>query len=683
VEFLHHRVFHLGRRRGAAPLMPRKDWLQAGLIAVLLFALYAATAPRTVALEDDGLFVMGAYYLGIGHPPGYPLFMMIGKLFTYLPFGSVAYRVHLVSALFGALSCAVLWLCARSLVEGRLPAYLAAFGLGLSPVFWSQSIIAEVYTLNTFFFLTLTLLALRGAPLTWLALVFGLSLSNHWPLMGLATPAFLALLWPRRAELLRRLPQLAALAALGLAPYAWMVVRSWSWLPISYSGPLDSFAEVWHVLSRQDFSGVDQSVSANWLDRIRFFQFLGSELLYQFAFVGTLLAAAGCAVQRRRLGTPIALFLTIAFLTPTVLLLLLLGFDYDSVHKHIFHVYPLPAYAVAALWMALGFSWLRERYRLSRAQALAAGVGTLALIGAFGGRENLLGDQEWGARYAQTVLRLLPKDAVLFVRGDFDLSPIGYFYLVEGWRPDIELYHSAGRVFGNRLFHPLRTNAAGAHQVLSEFIDHKQVPVAFTMESYAGHARLDHWLFIEVDKLSRDPRKETLDIPEEAVRFFDASVAAVRDPNAWVAFNQDELRRRYGVLLAQQLPRGATPDARTGRQLALLSRDYFGALGIAEGLIANKNGYSARDATQALDYAARLMPSDATKQHKSKFFYVRALLRLDLGDKPGALRDLQTSLDVWPSADNSAVAPLRDLYRAAGDEKALAQLESRVARKAP
>jgi len=90
-----------------------------------------------------------------------------------------------------------------------------------------------------------------------------------------------------------------------------------------------------------------------------------------------------------------------------------------------------------------------------------------------------------------------------------------------------------------------------------------------------------------------------------------------------------------------------------------------------------------RDATRAIDTAARLMPSDATKQHRSKFFHVRALLRLDLGDRQGAVRDLQTALDVWPAADNDALGVLRGLYRAAGDDKALAALESRMARKAP
>ena len=228
----------------------RADWMQVAGVAAALVALYALTAPRTVALEDDGLFVLSSYYLGIEHPPGYPLFTLLGKLFTRLPFGSVAYRVHLASAFFGALSCAVAWLCARALIEGRLPAYLAAFGLGLSPVFWSQSIIAEVYTLNTFFFLVLVYLGLRVCPpsletgaaggnpriLPWMALVFGLSLSNHWPLMLLVAPAFAILLWPRRIEILRRLPLLALLVVVGLLPYAWMVVLSWAALPISFYG---------------------------------------------------------------------------------------------------------------------------------------------------------------------------------------------------------------------------------------------------------------------------------------------------------------------------------------------------------------------------------------------------------------------------------------------------------------
>src|SRR5437588_5254718 len=160
--------------------------------------------------------------------------------------------------MFGALTCGAAWLCARALVGGRLPAYLAAFALGVSPVFWSQAIIAEVYTLNTFFFLSLVFMGLQAcAPsfqggasadrsrlLPWMALVFGLSLSNHYPLMLLVAPAFLILLWPERKTLLDRFGLLLVLVIVGLVPYAWMVRRSWQPLPISFDGPLESIQEI-------------------------------------------------------------------------------------------------------------------------------------------------------------------------------------------------------------------------------------------------------------------------------------------------------------------------------------------------------------------------------------------------------------------------------------------------------
>ena len=313
--------------------------------------------------------------------------------------------------------------------------------------------------------------------------------------------------------------------------------------------------------------------------------------------------------------------------------------------------------------MAIGFAWVIERYRLAPRPASAAALGTLTLVGAVGGHANLFSDEEWGARYAKTVLSILPKDAVLFVRGDVDLSPIAYFYLVEGWRPDIELYHSAGRVLGNRLFLPLRVSGTQAQDIIHKFIEAKQEPVTFTMETYSAYASRDHWLYVEVDKSSRDPKKITVDIPEEAVRFFEESVASVKEPNAWVAFHQDELRRRYGVLLGERLQRGRQPDARMSRHFELLSANYFGALGLAEGMMYNA-GYSATEVSRLLERAAGLMPNDANKSHKSRYFYVRGALRLDVGDKPGAVRDFQTSLEVWPSPENPAARPLKDALAA-------------------
>lgn len=658
----------------------RTDWLQAGAVALVLFALYAASAPRTVALEDDGLFILSSYFLGVEHPPGYPLFTLMGKLATLVPVGSVAYRVHLLSGLFGGLTAAVLWLCARALMERPLSAYLAALGFGVSPVFWSQALIAEVYTLNTFFVFAVTYLGLTRGSLAAMALLFGLSLSNHWPLMLLVAPAFAVLLWPRRMEMLRRLPLLLGLCGVGLLPYAWMVVLSWTGRVISFDGPLESMAEIWHFVSRAGYAEVDHSPSATWSDRVRFFGFLGGQMLLQFALAGTALAAVGCAVQWREWGARTAAFLTIAFLMPTAVLLLLLNFDYDNLHKHLFHVYPLPAYGVAALWMGLGGAWAAQRLRLPAPHAAAAAMALVAAIAAVGSRSNLLGDYDWARRYAQAVLRTLPKDATVFVRGDPDLNPIAYFHMIEGLRPDITLYQPQGLILGNRLFHPLRTDRESAKARVRALIDREANPVVFTLGPPEGYAQRDRWLHVELDRRSPDPHAVTVELSEEAMRFAEESLLEFAERNPYAEYIQGQLRRHYGMLLGRTLPQRAQADPRIERHLELLQRDFYGALGVTEGLLASGKGRSIERAIRFLEGARDRMPADASKFYQARFFEVRAYVRLEGGDRARAVRDLETALAIWPVPENGAIAALEDLYRQAGDEGALRAMRASLKR---
>jgi len=85
----------------------KDEWFHLLVVFMVIFVVYFWSAPRTVVLEDDGIFILAAYFNGIAHPPGYPLYTLLGHLATYLPFGSVAFRVHLLSAFFG---CACMWL---------------------------------------------------------------------------------------------------------------------------------------------------------------------------------------------------------------------------------------------------------------------------------------------------------------------------------------------------------------------------------------------------------------------------------------------------------------------------------------------------------------------------------------------------------------------------------------------
>lgn len=135
-----------------------------GAFAFLLsLVLYLQTlAPSVAALFDDSLeFPLVVHRLAIAHPTGYPLYILLGKLFTLGPWQNVAWAVNLLSAVAGAVTVALVYLLARRLSRRRLPALVAAGSLSVSPVFWSQAVVAEVYTLNTVFVAGLLWLALR------------------------------------------------------------------------------------------------------------------------------------------------------------------------------------------------------------------------------------------------------------------------------------------------------------------------------------------------------------------------------------------------------------------------------------------------------------------------------------------------------------------------------------------
>jgi len=507
----------------------------------------------------------------------------------------------------------------------------------------------------------------------------GLSLTNHWPLMLLVAPAFAMLLWPRRKQILERLPLLCGLFLVGLLPYAWMVMRSWSDPPISFYGPIEALRELWLVLSRSGYGTEDVSPAATWLDRLKYFRFLGDQLLLQFAVVGTLVAAVGFRVQWREWGSRVAASLTLAFLAPTVGLLLLLGFDYDHLRRHVYQVYPLPAYGVAALWMGLGFAYLARSTSAGIARAGAAAALLLGLIGALGWDTNMRAGYAWSARYAQALLASLPPDAVLFLHGDAEVGAIGYFHLIEGVRPDITLHNTKGLVFGNRLFHPLRTDGVGVRAAIRAFLEREHRQVAFTGGFPEDQARDDRWLYVVAGE-STGAHQAGFELDEPMRRFLEESVLPHAERDPWTVFMQGELRRRIGAILCMTLRRDQAADPTIERYLSLLSADFDGALGMVEGLLANDAGHSIQQVASLLETARERMPDDALKSQRARYFELHAYLRLDLGDVQGAISDLETAVTLQPFVSNRAASALAGLYRKTNDVQALARLQERLGR---
>ncbi len=194
---------------------PLRDGIALVASVIGPLVLYVLSMPRTVVLEDDGLFLMAGVHLGVAHPPGYPLYTLIVYLFTQLPFGNVAFLGHLSSAVLGAFACGCVYVCARLLHASPIPAMIATWLFAASEHFWSQAIIAEVYTLNALFFFGLYALILYGIRQPqrtgiWIAaaIAYGLSLTNHWPLMVLSTPGLMILVFPVWRTVYRKLPLL-------------------------------------------------------------------------------------------------------------------------------------------------------------------------------------------------------------------------------------------------------------------------------------------------------------------------------------------------------------------------------------------------------------------------------------------------------------------------------------------
>ena len=94
--------------------------------------------------------------------------------------------------------------------------------------------------------------------------------------------------------------------------------------------------------------------------------------------------------------------------------------------------------------------------------------------------------------------------------------------------------------------------------------------------------------------------------------------------------------------------------------------------------MANKDGYPAGVVGRFLEKARDTMPADAPKEHVSRFFYIRGMVRDNLRDSPGAARDLETAAAVWQTPSNPAFKALQDHYRKTGDEGAANAVEERM-----
>jgi hypothetical protein len=233
----------------------RPSYLAATGASALVFALYLVTLAPSAALWDAGEYVAAACGLGIPHPPGNPLFVLMGRVTCLLPIApNQAMRLNVLTAAATAISAglwflvaervAARWLVERwqQLVCGALAALLGATAFTV----WNQSVVSEkVYTLALLGIAVVSWLTLRwlddpDAPganrkLLLAAYLLGLGYANH--MIGvIAAPALVLAVVLKRPSMLRRWRLMLAGAgamALGMTPFATQPIRAAHFPPIN------------------------------------------------------------------------------------------------------------------------------------------------------------------------------------------------------------------------------------------------------------------------------------------------------------------------------------------------------------------------------------------------------------------------------------------------------------------
>jgi len=164
--------------------------------------LYIRTLAPSLLAGDSAEFQTIAYTLGMGHPTGYPVYILLAKLFTFIPVGDIAYRVNLFSAFCAALTVGLTYLTLRKFAVLPVSAAYGSLALALTPLFWQHASIAEIYTAGAacLAFILLALFQWEEANNPWwlfaAGLFGGLSLGIHATVALVAPAALIYLGFP-------------------------------------------------------------------------------------------------------------------------------------------------------------------------------------------------------------------------------------------------------------------------------------------------------------------------------------------------------------------------------------------------------------------------------------------------------------------------------------------------------
>jgi hypothetical protein len=442
-----------------------QQWWVAVAVYATVQIVYVLTMFPTVAHGDTGALISVVYNMGIAHPPGYPLYTLLGKLFTFIPIGSIAWRVNLASTFYGAAAAALLFVTMLRLTRRTWASLLAAGLFAFSPLTWQYSILAEVFSLNNLFAALIALVALsyhqsRRRPFLFvLAFVTGLGFSHHQTIAFWAAPVWGWLLWVEKGVILNvgTIGRCAGFFVLGLTPFLYMPLAALRDPLVVWGDVSTPTGFVRHVL-RSDYGSFSLIPGATGQsgDVGRALAFYFRHLASEVLFVGLPLAVLGVYQGLRNISSRGFVAATVVSFTAYVITFHTLArlpmTESSILAAHIQKFWLLPNIFVC-LWAGLGLYAIGSRWR--RLEVLWWGVALAVVVVQVGvhykGEDQ--SDNWLFHDHAKLKLEHLPDRAILLTNGDTDSHTLQYLNDCERLREDVTVLkmESLFKYYYNRL----------------------------------------------------------------------------------------------------------------------------------------------------------------------------------------------------------------------------------------
>lgn len=447
------------------------------LSVVIPFAIYMATLAPSVTFFDSGEFLTATVSMGSAHSPGYPLFLMFAKPFTWLPFGNIAFRINMATAFSSSLACLGVYMLTLSLVGKeqlvddkpfssfvvRMAALSAASLFSVTPRLWLQSNHDKPYPLLAFVCaLILYLIMLwrehmehseeRPAFIYAATFLAGMAMALHQTVVLLA-PAWLLLIVLSDWRMLTRVKELVlatAFAFFGFSIHLYLPLRATRNPLLNWGDPRTVTQFLWHFL-RRGYPDEPHHRNAELL----WTQIKAFNPFHEFTWpVAMLLLFAIFALWKNHRDV------VLAYLAAVVTFLAVIAGYFDTPAEMIFlteefftPLYLLTAVLIGAglyqvLFRAVRLAQLPEKYGF-RIYALAVLMFFLPPVALCVSNyyENDQHDNYIAYDYATNTLRSLPLNAVMFTWGDSGAFPLWYLQGVERMREDVTLPHTPHLVF--------------------------------------------------------------------------------------------------------------------------------------------------------------------------------------------------------------------------------------------